>query len=669
MKRPSLRAAAAGDSGFWWAPGPLVAALMAVAVLALLLGGAGAAWLTARALGPGQEQRQAAQQDAEVEMLARLLAGKIEQNQRLLTLAASGITPALLESPAQLQHWLEQGVPAARWFDSLLLARSHGDVSLYLRHGRPQPADSLEPAERDGLRQALADGKPLLSGPLAGSSGGEPRLLLTMPLRREDGSLFAVLGASLRLSALLPPPLAQQTDARLLVFTREGILLTHPDPARLLGDARDEPGLGAQMASAQAVTEGVRHWRASGLLVSLAGMPLPQWWVARVSPAPLAWQQGDGLGRVAAWLLLLALGLVLLLTWLAQPLALLRYRAPQLLQADAEPLVPWPQARGEVRALAQVLQQLGEQRAVLRAELAQQQRQFQAVLEHAPLGIIITRAGRLALLNRQACQMLGARREALQGLHVGVLHAAVTDYERITRQVGQAFRAHGAFHGEMCLLRRDGGAVWVRVQAYVLGALHEGAGSLWLLEDLTAERQAQRQQDWQAGHDALTQLPNRQLLEQRLQPLLAPYQTQYQAQPQPGPQDEGGVLLFLDLDHFAVINEEAGHEAGNDLLRQVAHFLQTQVRALGWAARLGGDEFALVLPGCTVARGLALAQELCAALQAWEPRYQGRSFTLSASIGLVRLDAGFASVAELLHAADMACYSAKRAGRNGVVQG
>ncbi len=667
MKRRA-RCTVPGHTGFWWAPGPLVATLMLLAVLALWLGGAGTAWLAVRALGPGQQQRQTAQQDAEVEMLARLLAGKIEQNQRLLAFAASGITPALLESPALVQQWLEQGVPAARWFDSLLLARSHGEVSLYLRHGRVQPADSLEPAERDGLRRALADGKPLVSGPLAGT-GSEARLLLTMPLRREDGSLFAVLGGSLRLPALLPPALALplQAEARLLVFTRDGTLLAHPDPARLLGDVRDEPGLGAAqdhwLTPAQPVTEGVRHWQAPGLLVSLAGMPLPQWWVARVSPAPAPLLQGGWLGQVAAWLLLLALGLLLLLAWLAQPLALLRHRAPQLLQADPATLEPWPQARGEVNALVQVLRQLGAQRTSLRTQLAQQQRQFQAVLEHAPLGIVITRAGRLALLNRQACQMLGARREALQGRHVGVLHASVTDYERLTRQVGQAFQAHGAFRGELCLLRQDGGAVWVRVQAHVLGALHDGAGSLWLLEDMTAERQAQRQQDWQAGHDALTQLPNRQLLEQRLQPLLAQYQAQ------PGPQEEGGVLLFLDLDHFAVINDEAGHEAGNDLLRQVGNFLQTQVRALGWAARLGGDEFALVLPGCTVARGLALAEELRAALQAWEPRYQGRSFTLSASIGLVRLDAGFASVAELLHAADMACYSAKRAGRNRVVQG
>ncbi|MBN9341583.1 MAG: GGDEF domain-containing protein, partial [Comamonadaceae bacterium] len=100
----------------------------------------------------------------------------------------------------------------------------------------------------------------------------------------------------------------------------------------------------------------------------------------------------------------------------------------------------------------------------------------------------------------------------------------------------------------------------------------------------------------------------------------------------------------------------------------VARRIETQVRQIGWAARLGGDEFAVVLPGCTRARGLAVAEQLRAALQDWEPAYQGRSFTLGASIGLVTLDARLAGVAEVLHAADMACYAAKRAGRNQVVE-
>jgi diguanylate cyclase (GGDEF)-like protein len=126
------------------------------------------------------------------------------------------------------------------------------------------------------------------------------------------------------------------------------------------------------------------------------------------------------------------------------------------------------------------------------------------------------------------------------------------------------------------------------------------------------------------------------------------------------------VVLFLDLDHFTVINDIAGHDAGDDVLRHVARLLESQVRQIGWAARLGGDEFAVVLPGCALARGQAVAEQLRASVQGWEPSYQGRSFTLGVSIGLVVLDASLQDVPSVLYAADMACYDAKRAGRNRV---
>lgn len=72
----------------------------------------------------------------------------------------------------------------------------------------------------------------------------------------------------------------------------------------------------------------------------------------------------------------------------------------------------------------------------------------------------------------------------------------------------------------------------------------------------------------------------------------------------------------------------------------------------------------MLLPGATLARGEAVAERLRAAVQAWEPAFQGRSFTLGLSIGLVPLVPGLREVSAVLHAADMACYEAKRAGRN-----
>lgn len=194
-------------------------------------------------------------------------------------------------------------------------------------------------------------------------------------------------------------------------------------------------------------------------------------------------------------------------------------------------------------------------------------------------------------------------------------------------------------------------------------------GTVWILEDLTATREAQQEQAWQATHDTLTQLLHRDAFDQRLRALLAERSTRPRpAAGAPAEDDEAcdGVVLFLDIDHFTVVNDVAGHDAGDDVLRHVARLIESQVRRIGWAARLGGDEFAVVLPGCSPSRGLAVAEQLRATVAEWEPSYGGRSFTLGVSIGLVVLDATLQDVPSVLYAADMACYDAKRAGRNRV---
>ena len=104
----------------------MVTRLLALALLALLLAGVGAAWIVSQAQQQQVLQRLAAQQEDEVQLLARLLASKVEQNQRVLVAVASGLTPALLRQPAALQAQVRQALASARWWDSLLLARADG---------------------------------------------------------------------------------------------------------------------------------------------------------------------------------------------------------------------------------------------------------------------------------------------------------------------------------------------------------------------------------------------------------------------------------------------------------------------------------------------------------------------------------------------------------------
>ncbi len=683
-----------------WFPGPLVRKLLLVTALAVLAAGALAGWLVARAAAQDAMQRLVVQQSDEVELVARLLASKIEQSQKVLATVAEGITPGMLESPASLEWLLQQGLPAVRFFDAMQVARKDGQLSVNLRYGQLQQAAELDPAERDHLRRTLVDGKPLVSE-LIGTTAQDARVMFTLPLLRSEGRIIGAMAGVLRLQSqgLLPHSLAlpARPDSRLVVFTREGVILSHPDAQRVLGHVRDEPGLaeaherwrsrGQPLALSEDMTE-----LYSGHVVSLASVPMPGWMVARVSDARTLLAPVQGAQR-RAWTLAGAAALAICLlalvamAWLARPLAQLRQRAMQVLDhespaaaaaaADAaaadEPA--WPRSPGEVDDVVRICTRLLEHRRLHQQGSQALMRQLQAVLSHVPLGIAVTRAERLEVVSLQACRLLDYTPQELHGRELlDLLAPASGEIDRMARHVRAQFAAHGAFDGELPLLRRDGGVQWVRAQGQPIHMGEPQAGTVWILEDCSATRDARQQPAWKGAHDALTLLPHRAAFVQRLHALLASRAAQARAPlpgaPLPAPglygEEGSGVLMHLDLDHFAVINDLAGHDAGDDVLRHLARLLESEVRQMGWAARLGGDEFAVVLPGATPARGQAVAEQLRAAVQAWEPSYGGRSYTLGLSIGLVPLPAGLRDVAPLLHAADMACYAAKRAGRNRV---
>ncbi|MBS0494045.1 MAG: diguanylate cyclase, partial [Proteobacteria bacterium] len=607
-----------------WFPGPLVRKLLLVTLAAIALTGAVAAWWMSHAMGEQAMDRLVSQQNDEVELVARLLASKIEQSQKVLATVAEGITPEMLESPASLGWLLQQGLPAVRFFDAIQVARKDGTLSVNLRYGKLAKASDLEPTERDYLLRTLVNGKPLVSG-LIGNTPENACVMFTMPLLRGEGRVMGVVSGVLRLQSqgLLPHSLALpgRSDSRLVVFTRDGVILSHPDLARVLGQVSDEPGLAeawaAWRSAGQSFAGGATTEALDDHVVSLAGVPMPQWLVARVSDAhsmlaPLQDAQRRALEQVAVATAGLCMLAALLILWLARPLGLLRERALAAVDTDAQghpatmvPVdTPWPSSSGEVDDVVHACTRLADGLRRSQRSADTLLRQLQAVLEHVPLGIAVARAEQVEVVSQQVCRLLGYTAEELQGRNLIELLAPHEYGLDVSQHVHAEFDAHGAFDGELPLLRKDGTTLWGRVQGQLVQPGEPGRGVLWTLQDCTAEREARAQQNWEGSHDALTQLLNRAEFERRLQVLLAQRETQA-----PAPQAQG-VLLFMDLDHFTVVNDLAGRAVADDVLRRLARLLEAEVQRSGWAARLGGDEFAVLLPASSPANRQEVAERL-----------------------------------------------------------
>ena len=161
---------------------------------------------------------------------------------------------------------------------------------------------------------------------------------------------------------------------------------------------------------------------------------------------------------------------------------------------------------------------------------------------------------------------------------------------------------------------------------------------------------------YHASHDPVTGLINRREFERRL----CEFRVRARAS------GERHALCYLDLDQFKVVNDTCGHGAGDQLLKQVAARLAERVRESDILARLGGDEFGLLLAHCPLERAIGLAEQARDAVGQIRFDWDGKSFNLHASIGLVPIDMDSLTPADLLAQADAACHVAKQKGRNRV---
>jgi diguanylate cyclase (GGDEF)-like protein len=223
-------------------------------------------------------------------------------------------------------------------------------------------------------------------------------------------------------------------------------------------------------------------------------------------------------------------------------------------------------------------------------------------------------------------------------------------------ELSRALQEDRTLHrAELEVYRKDGSKKWILVNVRAVSnadgkvVLHEGT-----TEDITERKAAEQRVQFLAYYDALTELPNRALLRDRLLVALASARRHH----------EKVALLFLDLDHFKTINDSLGHSIGDLLLKEVAERLKKWTRAPDTVARLGGDEFLVLMTGISqTADALVVAERIVKSMSA-EFVIEGQSLNVTCSLGISIFPDNGADIEALFKNADLAMYSAKEHGRN-----
>lgn len=179
-------------------------------------------------------------------------------------------------------------------------------------------------------------------------------------------------------------------------------------------------------------------------------------------------------------------------------------------------------------------------------------------------------------------------------------------------------------------------------------------GSVVAFRDVSERRVLEEELRWQATHDSLTKLHNRAFFESQLDQEVARLRRS----------DQTSLLLFIDVDRFKYINDTAGHSAGDQLLVEVSQRLKSRLRQSDSLSRMGGDEYAIILRNVKSQDIDSIADEFRRALTTHPFVYAGKSYRITISIGVARMDRFTESPEDAMAAADMACHIAKNGGRN-----
>lgn len=335
--------------------------------------------------------------------------------------------------------------------------------------------------------------------------------------------------------------------------------------------------------------------------------------------------------------------------------------AYRILRADGA--VRWVSERGvgifgpdgKLQALQGFIEDITRQREDEQA-LRDAELRYRSIFENAIEGIFqTTPEGRYLAANPALARIYGYESpEALTAALQDIQHQLYVDPGR-REEFMRLMQAEGKVAGfESRVFTRDGGMIWISENARAVrgadGAIRYFEGTV---EDITERKTQERRIAHQATHDRLTGLPNRYLLQDRIEQAI-----------RQAARDKNLVgMLFIDLDRLKQVNDTLGHRAGDELIRLVAQRLRHCLRTGDTVARIGGDEFVLLLPGLLEVESMALAKRrvLEATSAPWQ--FDGREMPMSCSVGdAIYPDDGL-DADTLMRRADEAMYADKQTRR------
>jgi diguanylate cyclase (GGDEF)-like protein/PAS domain S-box-containing protein len=640
-----------------------IATLVFIMVTALALTG-----VSSLVVHAGMERIIGAQQTVLTAHIAENIDHKLSVRQNVLKQLASEIPVHARGNARALREFLNRHHNLSPLFDNLTLLDRHGQMVFSMNH----PESTLDASQRKYFIEIMRTRKSMISAPLMSKLSNRPILLMLQPLLDRQGAVELILLGVIHIEQ--DYFLGDLTQLKIgkagysFLTSADGTYVVHTNKNYILKNALDLPGdnspLKRILAGETAPFLAVNRDGVKGIFTSQR-LHTTSWTITTFLPADEAFEPVKAIAYNALYLALLLMLIMGPLAWWytrrqIAPLQTLRERIQRGDREQAAAAAAY--SNDEIGDLARAYDKLIAEKLLSRQALTLEKERLSVTLQSIADAVITTDTeGLITYMNPVAEHMTGWPFADAAGQPLRAVFDIINESDReIAYDPVTAVLSPGPITGlaQHTILRQRGGLRFAIEDsaAPILNADNNIIGIVLVFHDVTEAQKLAIKMSHRATHDALTGLINRHEFEHRLKLALDSAKER----------NEQHTLLYLDLDRFKIVNDTCGHEAGDELLRQLTMLLQARLRKSDTLARLGGDEFGVLLEGSPTQPAEKIANALRKTVRDFNFTWNNKIFPIGMSIGLVPIDSRSTTLHNVLAMADAACYIAKGKGRDQV---